>query len=322
MNNILVTGGAGFIGSNFIHHMMKHSNVRIINFDAMTYAGNLDNLVGLPDEGYRYIGYKQDICNADEIAHLMQIWSVDTIVHFAAETHVDRSINAPDVFMKTNVMGTFTLLEVAREHNIRFHHISTDEVYGSLSPSGASWTEDSKYAPNSPYSASKAASDHLVRSYGHTYGLPYTITNCTNNYGPRQFPEKLIPLTITNALAGKPIPIYGDGKQIRDWIYVEDHCEAIRLVLENGRIGETYNIGGGNQPTNISIVTSICEILDELMPNNTRRSYKELIRYVDDREGHDRRYAIDSTKIRKELGWQPKTFLQEGLMKTVKWYLK
>ncbi len=324
MKNILVTGGAGFIGSNFIHHMMKHyPNLCINNLDALTYAGNMDNLEGIEGlDGSRLWTLKNNICDNFSIEEAVDTIHCDTIVHFAAETHVDRSIDAPDVFMKTNVMGTFELLEVAREHGIRFHHVSTDEVYGSLSPSEAPWTEDSPYAPNSPYSASKAASDHLVRSYGHTYGLPYTITNCSNNYGPRQFPEKLIPLTIKNALEGKPIPVYGDGLQIRDWIYVEDHCEAIRLVLESGKLGETYNIGCGNQPTNIHIVTSICEILDELMPNNIRRSHKELIRYVDDRHGHDRRYAIDSTKIRKEHGWQPKTSLQEGLMKTVKWYME
>ncbi len=325
MKNILVTGGAGFIGSNFIHHMMGYDpTIRIINLDKLTYAGCTDNLNSLLGDWLRGKVWmaKGDICNTSTVEETLNMTTCDTIVHFAAETHVDRSIHAPDIFMQTNVIGTFTLLKAAREHGIRFHHISTDEVYGSLSPSEAPWTEDSPYAPNSPYSASKAASDHLVRSYGHTYGLPYTITNCSNNYGPRQFPEKLIPLTITRALKGEAIPIYGDGKQVRDWLYVDDHCEAIRLVLEKGKLGETYNVGGGNQPTNIDIVTSICEILDELVPNNGQRSYKELIQYVEDRAGHDRRYAIDSTKIRTELGWSPKTSLQDGLMKTVKWYVE
>lgn len=319
MKNILVTGGAGFIGSNFIHHMLKHDpEVVIVNIDKLTYAGNMDNI---PTSKIDTVNW--DICDKDGLEFLLSTYyNIDTIVHFATETHVDRSIDAPDVFMQTNVMGTFNLLEVARKHNLRFHHVSTDEVYGSLSPSEAPWDENAPYAPNSPYSASKAASDHMVRSYGHTYGLPYTITNCSNNYGPRQYPEKLIPLTITRALKGETIPIYGDGKQIRDWVYVEDHCEAIRLVLEKGKIGETYNIGGGNQPSNIHIVSSICEILDEIAPGNERRSYKDLIRYVDDRLGHDRRYAINSNKIQKELGWERKESLQEGLMKTVKWYIE
>ena len=316
MKSILVTGGAGFIGSNFIHHMMKHNpDVHIVNLDKLTYAGNINNLEGLPVQ--TTVG---DICHEAALNYIWEKSPFDTIVHFAAETHVDRSIDAPDVFMQTNVMGTFNLLEMARKHNIRFHHVSTDEVYGSLRPSEPPWDENSPYMPHSPYSASKAASDHLVRSYGHTYGLPFTITNCSNNYGPRQFPEKLIPLTIKNALASEPIPVYGDGKQIRDWLYVEDHCEAIRLVLEKGTIGETYNIGGGNQPTNVQIVHMVCSMLDELAPASSL--YSTLIEYVEDRAGHDRRYAIGWGKIHRELGWQPKTSLHEGLRKTVEWYLE
>jgi len=309
MKNILVTGGAGFIGSNFIHHMLQcDPEVCIVNLDALTYAGNLDNLVDLPTQN-RYMMVVGDVCDSKLLKRIMHKAPIDAIVHFAAETHVDRSIAGPGQFMQTNVMGTFTLLELAREHGIRFHHVSTDEVYGSLGPSEAPWDEQAPYAPNSPYSASKAASDHLVRVYGHTYGLPFTITNCSNNYGPRQHPEKLIPLTITNTLAGKPTPVYGNGEQIRDWIYVEDHCEAIRLVLEKGRIGETYNVGGDNQPINIEIICMIHDILG-----------KGSIEHVKDRLGHDCRYAIDSSKIYRELGWEPKKSLRDGLEETVKWY--
>ena len=322
MKNILVTGGAGFIGSNFIHHILKKDpDIQIINLDALTYAGSVGNLNDLPDQG-RHTFVHGNICDAKEIHGIVRKYSVDTIAHFAAETHVDRSIGAPVDFMQANMLGTFTLLEVARAYGIRFHHVSTDEVYGSLSPGDAPWTEGSPYAPHSPYSASKAASDHLVRAYGHTYRLAYTITNCSNNYGPRQFPEKLIPLAITNALVGRLIPIYGDGKQVRDWLYVGDHCEAIRLVLEKGRIGETYNVGGSNQPTNLEIIYMLCGILDELVPLVSGRTYTGLIEHVTDRAGHDRRYAVDSTKIRDELGWRATTTLQEGLMKTVKWYVE
>jgi len=322
MKNILVTGGAGFIGSNFIHHILKReSDIHIINLDALTYAGNPTNLDNLPNPA-RYTFVEGNICREQELSCIMHQYDINTIVHFAAETHVDKSICTPKRFMRTNIMGTFALLEEARKHSIRFHHVSTDEVYGSLSPGDAPWTEASPYAPNSPYSASKAASDHLVRSYGHTYGVAYTITNCTNNYGPRQHPEKLIPLTITNALKGEQIPVYGDGQQIRDWIYVDDHCEAIRLVLERGKIGETYNVGGGNQPSNFEIINTICDILDENVLSTTIRTYKDLIQHVEDRPGHDRRYAIDSTKIRKELGWRPRKSLQEGFMETVKWYVE
>ena len=308
MKNILVTGGAGFIGSNFIHYALRTDpDIHIANLDALTYAGSLDNLKGLPAD--RLWTIQGDICDISILNHLWRSHPIDTIVHFAAETHVDRSIHGPEQFMRTNVMGTLNLLELARKHNIRFHHVSTDEVYGSLSPSEAPWDEQAPYAPNSPYSASKAASDHLVRAYGHTYGLPFTITNCSNNYGPRQHPEKLIPLTITNTLAGKSTPVYGNGEQIRDWIYVEDHCEAIRLVLEKGRIGETYNVGGDNQPINVEIICMIHDILG-----------KGSIEHVKDRLGHDCRYAIGSSKIYRELGWEPKKSLRDGLEETVKWY--
>jgi len=322
MKNILVTGGAGFIGSNFIHHMLKHDpDVRIINLDAMTYAGNMDNLADLPDPA-RHTFVKGSICDGQLLARIIYNYHIDAVVNFAAETHVDRSIASPAQFMQTNVLGTYTLLEAARKHGTWFHHVSTDEVYGSLSPSEAPWTEDSPYAPNSPYAASKAASDHLVRAYGHTYGLPYTITNCSNNYGPRQHLEKLIPLTITRALKGEAIPVYGDGLQIRDWLYVDDHCEAIRLVLEKGKTGETYNVGGGNQPTNIEIVHSICDILNRLVRDSEYRPYRQLITHVEDRLGHDRRYEVDSGKIRRELGWGRKRRLRSGLVNTVKWYVE
>jgi len=324
MKNMLVTGGAGFIGSNFIHYMLENDpDVHIVNLDVLTYAGNMDNLKGLPEDRlWTVIG---DICHESALNHIWDIHPIDTIVHFAAESHVDRSIDTPEQFMKTNVMGTFTLLEWAREHGIRFHHVSTDEVYGSLNPSEAAWIEKSPYMPNSPYSASKAASDHLVRAYGHTYGLDYTITNCTNNYGPRQNVEKLIPLTIMNALMGKSIPVYGDGQQTRDWIYVDDHCEAIWSVLRRGKFGETYNIGGGNQPTNLEIVKRICHLLDELTPKSgpsSHDSYRDQITFVEDRAGHDRRYAIDSEKIYWELDWSPRKSLDDGLMKTVRWYIE
>lgn len=330
MKNVLVTGGAGFIGSNFIHYLIqKESDVNIINLDALTYAGNLANLSSV-EKHPRHRFVQGNICDADTIDSLLREYEIDTVVHFAAESHVDRSILGPRQFVETNVMGTFTILEALRTYwlkdkafpleHVRFHHVSTDEVFGSLKPGEPAWTEETPYAPNSPYAASKAASDHLVRSYGHTYGLPYTITNCSNNYGPYQFPEKLIPLIILNAVEGKPLPVYGDGQQIRDWLHVEDHCEAIHLVLTKGTTGETYNIGGVNQPANLTIVETVCDILDEIS-ETTHKPHKNLIQFVKDRPGHDRRYDMDTHKIHTELGWQPRHTLTEGLLDTVKWYL-
>lgn len=330
MKNVLVTGGAGFIGSNFIHYLIQtEPNVNIINLDALTYAGNLANLSSVENHPrYRFV--QGNICDADAMDGLLREHKIDTIVHFAAESHVDRSILGPRQFVETNVMGTFTMLEAARTYwikdqafpleQVRFHHVSTDEVFGSLKPGEPAWTEETPYAPNSPYAASKAASDHLVRSYGHTYGLPYTITNCSNNYGPYQFPEKLIPLMILNAIEGKPLPVYGDGQQIRDWLHVQDHCEAIHLVLTKGKTGSTYNIGGVNQPANLTIVETICDILDEIS-ETSHKPHKNLIQFVTDRPGHDRRYDMDTHKIHAELGWQPRHTLTEGLLDTVKWYL-
>lgn len=329
MRNILVTGGAGFIGSNFIHYLMHlEPRLHIVNLDALTYAGSLENLNDL-GEPARHTFVQGDICDAALVADLLRRHRIDTIVHFAAESHVDRSILGPGPFVQTNVVGTFTLLEAARHfwldegpqdlEGIRFHHISTDEVFGSLSPGEPAFSETTPYAPNSPYAASKAASDHLVRAYGQTYAMPVTISNCSNNYGPFQFPEKLIPLIILNALNGKPLPVYGDGLQIRDWLFVEDHCEAIYLILRRGRTGETYNIGGGNQPTNLSIVETLCDMLDELRPG--KASHLELIKHVIDRPGHDRRYAMDTSKIRTELGWTPRHSLSDGLRATVEWFL-
>ncbi len=327
MKTILVTGGAGFIGSNFIFHVLsKMPEVNIINMDDLTYAGSMDNLKGLPGRP-NYTFVKADISHEKLVYEALLKYQPDTIVHFAAETHVDNSINTPERFMTTNIMGTYVLLEYTRllsgTKPIRFHYISTDEVYGSLSPSEAPWTEDSPYAPNPPYAATKAACDHLVRSYGHTYGLHYTITHCTNNYGPRQHREKLIPMVINNALEGKQIPVYGNGKQIRDWIHVKDHCEAIRLVLTKGRIGETYNVGGDNQQTNLEIIYMICGMLDIATPLASGYTYTGLIEHVEDRLGHDRRYAIDTTKIREELGWEPEhKVLSIGLQETIKWYMR
>jgi dTDP-glucose 4,6-dehydratase len=332
MRTILVTGGAGFIGSNFIRYVLKtQPDFFIVNLDLLTYAGSLENLRELPSS-VRYEFVKGDICDQPLVEDILRHFEVDTIVHFAAESHVDRSIIGPAAFVKTNIFGTFSLLEAARKiwldenkaagKAVRFHHVSTDEVFGSLTADAPAFEETTPYSPNSPYAASKASSDHLVRTYLHTYGLPITLTNCSNNYGPYQFPEKLIPLVTFNALEGKPLPIYGDGKQIRDWLYVEDHCEAIWQVLENGRIGESYNIGGNNQPTNLEIVDTICEILDELEPGSAYRPHAGLMKFVDDRPGHDRRYAMNSNKIRRELGWQPKFTLKEGLLKTIVWYLE
>ncbi|MBT3322763.1 MAG: dTDP-glucose 4,6-dehydratase [Anaerolineae bacterium] len=324
MKKILVTGGAGFIGSNFVRYLLKkEANIEIVNLDILAYAGSLENLKNLPDPERHYF-IQGDICDAELVGRLMREYKIDTIVHFAAESHVDRSILGPVPFVHTNVMGTTTLLEAARQawsqgQNGHFHHISTDEVFGTLSADDPAFNESTPYSPRSPYSASKVSSDHLVRAYFHTYDLPITITNCSNNYGAYQFPEKLIPLIILNAINGKALPIYGDGLQIRDWLHVEDHCEAIYLVLKDGEMGETYNVGGGNQPTNLVLVNEICSILDTLQP--TAVPYSSLISHIRDRLGHDRRYAIDTSKIEKKLGWKPRYTIADGLEKTVQWYL-
>lgn len=331
MQKILVTGGAGFIGSNFIHYLQRaEPDAFIINLDALTYAAGLENLRNLPAPN-RYLFIEGDICNRELVDCILADHKVGTIIHFAAESHVDRSIHGPAKFVQTNIVGTFTLLDAARQawltlktvpiEQARFHHVSTDEVYGSLSPGDAPFCETNPYAPNSPYAASKAASDHLVRAYFHTYGLPITITNCSNNYGPYQFPEKLIPLMIFNALNGRPLPIYGDGMQVRDWLYVEDHCEAIWRVVRQGRSGETYNVGGNNQPYNIQVVKEICAILDNLTPDSGHTPHDQLFNFVADRPGHDRRYAMNIEKIRQELDWHPKEDLPSGLLRTVQWYL-
>ncbi|MCE0962368.1 dTDP-glucose 4,6-dehydratase [Pseudomonas putida] len=338
---ILVTGGAGFIGSNFVLQWCANGGEEVLNLDALTYAGNLSNLQSLEgNDQHRFI--QGNICDADLLARLFAEHRPRAVVHFAAESHVDRSIAGPEAFVETNVVGTFRLLEAARAHwnqlegeakaNFRFLHVSTDEVYGTLGSNDPAFTEATPYAPNSPYSASKAASDHLVRSYFHTYGMPVLTTNCSNNYGPFHFPEKLIPLMIVNALAGKALPVYGDGQQIRDWLYVEDHCAGIRRVLEAGACGETYNIGGWNEKANIDIVRTLCTLLDEMTPASARdvinvktgepvKQYAELITYVTDRPGHDRRYAIDARKIERELGWRPAETFDTGIRKTVQWYL-
>ena len=326
MRKLLVTGGAGFIGSNFVRYWTnRHPEDRLVNLDALTYAGNLENLTEVEAApGYRFV--HGDITDRSCIERLFAEEDFDTIVNFAAESHVDRSITGPDAFITTNVQGTFILLEVAKaawkevSEGRRFLHVSTDEVYGSLSSDEPAFTESHAYAPNSPYSASKAASDHLVRAYHKTYGLPVLTTNCSNNYGPFQFPEKLIPLVILNALEGKPIPVYGDGRNIRDWLYVDDHCSGIEAVIEGGRPGEVYNIGGINEWQNIDIVNLICERLDELQPD--KASYREQISYVKDRPGHDRRYAIDATKMQTELGWTPRHDFPAGIEQTIQWYLE
>jgi dTDP-glucose 4,6-dehydratase len=331
MRNVLVTGGAGFIGANFVRHLLKNEpNVHVFNLDALTYAGSLENLKDLPDTD-RYSFIQGDIKDQALVKDLLRTSLIDTLVHFAAESHVDRSILGPAEFVETNILGTFSLLEATRRvwlientlpvETVRFHHISTDEVYGSLAPAEPAFTETSAYIPNSPYAASKAASDHLVRSFGHTYGLPFTLTNSSNNYGPFQFPEKLIPLMILNGIQGKPLPVYGDGLQVRDWVFVEDHCEAIRLVIKQGLPGQTYNIGGNNQPTNLEVVTQVCSILDELLPGSAFRPHSHLIHMVADRPGHDRRYALDISRIGSSLGWQPLHGFQTGLRATVQWYL-
>jgi len=328
---ILVTGGAGFIGGNFVLNWLNEPRAEgIINLDNLTYAGNLDTLTSLKDDP-RHIFVQGDILDQPLVSKLLNEYEPRAIVNFAAESHVDRSIHGPAEFVKTNIVGTFSLLECARVYwrelkeaekaSYRFLHVSTDEVYGSLSASDLGFTETNPYLPNSPYSASKAASDHLVRAWFHTYGLPVLTTNCSNNYGPYQFPEKLIPLIILNALKGKPLPIYGDGRQIRDWLYVGDHCSAICEVLVKGRLGETYNIGGWNEKANIDVVKAICSILDELKPRVNGKSYAEQITLVADRPGHDRRYAIDASKIKRELGWTPKENFDSGIKKTVQWYL-
>lgn len=327
---ILVTGGAGFIGANFVLDWLAQIDEPIVTLDKLTYAGNLQNLASL-DGDDRHVFVHGDIADTALVTQLLARHRPRAIVHFAAESHVDRSIAGPEDFLHTNVVGTFRLLEAARAYwrtldgaaqaAFRFLHVSTDEVYGSLAPQAPAFTEQHPYQPNSPYSATKAASDHLVRAWFHTYGLPVLTTNCSNNYGPLHFPEKLIPLVILNALEGKPLPIYGDGLQIRDWLYVRDHCSGIRRVLEAGTPGETYNIGGHNEMTNIDIVRRICALLDALRPRHDGKSYAEQIRFVADRPGHDRRYAIDASKIQRELGWQPAETFDSGIRKTVQWYL-
>jgi dTDP-glucose 4,6-dehydratase len=327
---ILVTGGAGFIGSNFVLHWLKQESASITNADKLTYAGNPANLGSVAQDA-RYKFLRGDICDRDFISELLIARRPRAIVHFAAESHVDRSIHGPDDFIRTNVNGTFRLLEEARAYwsglgaeekqAFRFLHVSTDEVYGSLEPDQPAFTETTRYAPNSPYSASKAGSDHLVRAYFHTYGLPVLTTNCSNNYGPFQFPEKLIPLVILHAVSGKPIPVYGDGQNVRDWLFVTDHCEAIRMVLADGKIGETYNIGGKNEFKNLDVVNTICSVLDELRPSDPVIPHAQLIKFVTDRPGHDRRYAMNTAKIEAELGWKPRETFSTGIRKTVEWYL-
>lgn len=326
---ILVTGGAGFIGANFVLDWIAETGEPVLNLDALTYAGNLESLKTLQGDA-RHVFVKGDIGDRALLDRLLAEHRPRAVVHFAAESHVDRSIHGPGAFIKTNIEGTYTLLEAVRAHwsalpagekeAFRFHHVSTDEVYGSLKPTDPAFTETNAYEPNSPYSASKAASDHLVRAWHHTYGLPVLTTNCSNNYGPYHFPEKLIPLMIVNALAGKPLPVYGDGMQVRDWLYVKDHASAIRTVLAKGRPGETYNVGGWNERPNIEIVRSICALLDEMRPDPAG-SYARLVTHVTDRPGHDRRYAIDARKIERELGWRPAETFETGIRKTVRWYL-
>ncbi|MBW1705314.1 MAG: dTDP-glucose 4,6-dehydratase [Deltaproteobacteria bacterium] len=326
MKNMLVTGGCGFIGTNFVRYLLKDSDFkgRIINVDKLTYAGNPENLTDIEKNfPERYIFEKVDICDREDMARIFDEHGIDTICHFAAESHVDRSIVDPDAFIRTNIVGTFVLLELAKSNQDRlglFHHISTDEVFGSLGKEGF-FTEQTSYKPNSPYSASKAASDHLVRAYYKTYGLPVTISNCSNNYGPYQFPEKLLPLIILNGLEGKSLPIYGDGRNVRDWLYVRDHCTAIWEIMKHGKRGETYNIGGNHEMENIGLVEMICDILDGIQKSEDKESRRELIAFVKDRPGHDRRYAIDSTKLNRELGWVPKESLETGIRKTIQWYL-
>jgi len=350
LNSVLVTGGAGFIGSNFINYLFKQPDFtgKVVNLDKLTYAGNLESLNEIhrtyghhpdnhfvPKDGARYSFYRADICDSDSVEKIIVENKVDTVVHFAAESHVDRSIHGPRDFIQTNIMGTFNLLEITRNlwagrQDVLFHHVSTDEVYGSLGAEGFFY-EDTAYDPRSPYSASKASSDHLVNAYFHTYGLPVTMSNCSNNYGPYQFPEKLIPLMIMNALSGKNLPVYGDGKNVRDWLFVTDHCTAIYNILRFGRRGETYNVGGENEETNIHVVTTLCDILEELQPAAQNKEfhtarpdlsqYQQLITFVTDRAGHDRRYAVNCDKCKAQLDWKPSVSFTEGLKKTVQWYL-
>jgi dTDP-glucose 4,6-dehydratase len=327
---ILVTGCAGFIGSNFVHAWLAGSDEQVVNLDKLTYAGNLENLKSF-DGDERHVFVKGDIGDRALVTALLSEYKPRAVLNFAAESHVDRSIHGPGDFIETNVLGTFNLLESVRAYwqdlaaadkvAFRFLHVSTDEVYGTLSPTDPPFAETKNYEPNSPYSASKAASDHLVRAWHHTYGLPVLTTNCSNNYGPYHFPEKLIPLVLLNALAGKPLPIYGDGQQVRDWLYVEDHCRAIARVLDVGKVGETYNIGGWNEKPNLEVVNTLCAVLDELKPRADGKRYAEQITYVKDRPGHDRRYAIDACKIERDLGWKPQETFETGIRKTVQWYL-
>ena len=330
-DSILVTGGAGFIGSNFVLDWLAADCGAIVNLDKLTYAGNPENLASV-ESSLAYTFVQGDICDAELVASLLQKHKPRAVVHFAAESHVDRSIVGPEAFLRTNIDGTFTLLQAARAYygslasadqgRFRFLHVSTDEVYGTLTPEAPAFHEETPYAPNSPYAASKAASDHLVRAWVHTYGLPAIITNCSNNYGPYQFPEKLIPLMIANALQGKSLPVYGDGQQVRDWLYVGDHASALRTVLERGRVGETYNVGGGNQRSNLEVVKTVCALLDELVPESKFKPHLQLVKYVTDRPGHDRRYAIDARKLEAELGWRAQESFETGLRKTVEWYLR
>ncbi len=328
---ILLTGGAGFIGSAVVRHIIKNTDDEVLNLDKLTYAGNLESLSEISGNP-RYQFQQVDICDADKLADVFTMFKPDVVMHLAAESHVDRSIDGPTAFIQTNIVGTYTLLEAARQYwqgleeskktHFRFHHISTDEVYGDLEGTTDLFTETTSYAPSSPYSASKASSDHLVRAWQRTYGLPTIVTNCSNNYGPYHFPEKLIPLVILNALDGKPLPIYGKGDQIRDWLFVEDHARALYKVVTEGVVGETYNIGGHNEKKNLQVVTTICAILDELHPQANMQPYADLITFVQDRPGHDLRYAIDATKIAKELGWVPEETFETGIRKTVLWYLE
>jgi dTDP-glucose 4,6-dehydratase len=328
--NLLVTGGAGFIGSNFVRYMLEHyPELTIVNLDLLTYAGSINNLAAI-NQANRHRLIQGNICNRELVDFILREYNIDTVVHFAAESHVDRSIASPDVFVQTNVVGTFTLLEASRQywlnekklapHEYRFHHISTDEVFGTLSNDAPAFTELTPYAPNSPYSASKAASDHLVRAYHHTYGLATTLTNCSNNYGPYQHGEKLIPTVIRSCIKGLPIPVYGNGKNIRDWLYVEDHCAGIDTVLRKGKLGESYNIGGNNECENLIVIETICSLMQQKLPNANK--YSSLVAFVTDRPGHDWRYAIDQDKILMELGWKPKADFAQGLSKTIDWYLK
>ncbi len=331
LDTILVTGGARFIGSNFVLQWLKSAGPSVVNLDLLTYAGNRSNLAAI-DGNPRHTFVQGDICDAELVGTLFQEHRPRAVVHFAAESHVDRSIVDPDAFLRTNIQGTFVLLDQAKKYwsgldvaaraGFRFLHVSTDEVYGTLGKDDPAFCETTAYAPNSPYAASKAASDHMVRAYQHTFGLPTLTTNCSNNYGPFQFPEKLIPLIVLNALEGKALPVYGDGMNVRDWLFVEDHCSAIRTVLNHGAVGETYNIGGNSERANIDVVTAICDLVDEMRPDSAAQPRRRLITYVQDRPGHDRRYAIDATKISRELGWKPAEQFESGLRKTVQWYLE